>query len=276
MIIDSHHHFWQYSATEYGWINDSMSILRRDFLPQDLKQAMEAAGVDGVISVQARQSLEETHWLLSLAGENKFIRGVVGWVPLVSDRVKQDLQTVAADPKLRAIRHVLQDEPDDQFMLREDFNRGISLLKEFALAYDILIHERHLPITLRFVDRHPDQVFVLDHIAKPKIKTGEKEPWAKYMKELSQRPNVFCKVSGMVDLADWQTWTQQGLREYFEIVLQAFGSERLLAGSDWPVCLVACGYKRWWDILREWTAEWTGENREKFFALNAMRAYGLK
>jgi L-fuconolactonase len=276
MIIDSHQHFWKFNATEYPWISESMSVLRRDFDPEDLKPAMEAAGVDGVISVQARQSLEETHSLLRLAGENKFIRGVVGWVPLISDRVKQDLQTLGADPKLRGIRHVLQDEADDQYMLREDLNHGIALLKEFGLAYDILIHEHHLPITLRLVDRHPEQIFVLDHLAKPKIKLGEKEPWARYIRELSQRPNVFCKVSGMVDLADWQTWTQQQLREYFEIVYQAFGADRLLAGSDWPVCLVACGYKRWWDILREWTAEWTSDNREKFFALNAMRAYGLK
>lgn len=161
-------------------------------------------------------------------------------------------------------------------MLREDFNRGISLLKDFGLAFDILIHDRHLPTTLRFVDRHPQQTFIVDHIAKPKIKAGEKEPWAKFMKELSNRPNVFCKVSGIVDLADRQTWTQQGLREYFEIVLEAFGSDRLLAGSDWPVCLVACGYKRWWDILREWTSEWTEDNRDQFFSRNAMRTYGLK
>ena len=276
MIIDSHHHFWKYNAAEYPWMTDSMSVLHRDFFPEDFKPAVEAAGVDGVISVQARQSLEETHWLLRLAGENKFVRGVVGWVPLISDRVKQDLETVAADPKLRGIRHALHDESDDQYMLREDLNRGISLLKEFGLTYDILIHEHHLPLTLRFVDRHPDQVFVLDHLAKPKIKAGEKEPWARYIKELSQRPNVFCKISGMVDLADWQTWTQQGLREYFEIVLQAFGSDRLMAGSDWPVCLVACGYKRWWDILREWTVDWTSDEREKFFAVNAVRAYALK
>jgi L-fuconolactonase len=275
MIIDAHHHFWKYNPTEYGWIDDSMSVIRRDCLAADLKRATEEAGVDGVISVQARQSIEETHWLLRIAGENKFIRAVVGWVPLVSEHVHHDLENISADPKLRAVRHVLQGEPDE-FMLRDDFNRGISLLNEFNLAYDILVFERQLPTVLRFVDRHPDQTFVLDHIAKPNIKHDEKEPWAKHITELARRPNIFCKVSGMVTEADWQTWTQETLREYFNVAIQAFGFERILAGSDWPVCLVACGYKRWWDILRQWTNEWTDENRERFFWRNAVRAYGLK
>jgi len=237
---------------------------------------MESAEVDGVISVQARQSLEETRWLLQLASENKFVRGVVGWVPLVSERVRHDLELVGTDPKLRGVRHVLHDEPEDQYMLRDDFNRGVSLLREFGLAYDILVFERHLPTVVKFVDRHPDQTFVLDHIGKPKIKAGRKEPWAAQIRELSRRPNVYCKVSGIVTEADWQSWTQQGLREYFDVVVEAFGVDRVLAGSDWPVCLVACGYNRWWDILRQWTAAWTDENRERFFSMNAMRAYGLK
>jgi L-fuconolactonase len=276
MIIDSHHHFWRFNPTDYGWINDSMSAIRRDFLAEDLRDSIQAAGVDGVISVQARQSLEETHWLLSIANDNKFIRGVVGWVPLISDRLKTDLEAVAAAPKLRAVRHVLQDEPDDQFMARDDFNRGVALLKEFNLAYDLLIYERQLPVAIRLVDRHPEQVFILDHLAKPKIKTGETEPWAKNLRELARRPNVFCKISGMVTEADWQNWTQQQLKEYFDIALEAFGIDRLLAGSDWPVCLVACGYKRWWDILRQWTAAMPESESEKFFGLNAVKAYGLR
>jgi L-fuconolactonase len=275
MIIDAHHHFWKYNPADYGWIDDSMSVIRRDFMANDLKAATQEAGVDQVISVQARQSLEETHWLLRIASENKFIRAVVGWVPLVSEHVHHDLETISADPKLRSVRHVLQGEPDE-FMLHDDFNRGISLLKEFNLTYDILVFERQLPTVLRFVDRHPEQTFVLDHIAKPKIKQREIEPWAKHISELAHRANVYCKVSGMVTEADWQSWTQKGLREYFDVVVRAFGPERILAGSDWPVCLVACGYKRWWEILQNWTSEWTGENRERFFRGNAIRAYGLK
>ncbi|MGD0461204.1 MAG: amidohydrolase family protein [Tepidisphaeraceae bacterium] len=276
MVIDSHQHFWKYSSAEYGWIEESMSAIRRDFLPEDLRPLLQPAGVDGVISVEARQSLEETHCLLGLASENPFIRGVVGWVPLISDRVKSDLEAVAADPKLRGIRHVLQGESDDQYMLREDFNRGLSLLKEFGLAYDILIFARQLPTALRLVDRHPEQVFVLDHIAKPSIKAAELEPWAKYIKEISRRTNVYCKVSGMVTEADWQAWTEGGLREYFDIVLEAFGAGRLIAASDWPVCLLACGYKRWWEIQRQWAAGLAGPEQEQFLGLNAVTAYGLK
>jgi L-fuconolactonase len=276
MVIDSHQHFWKYVAAEYGWIDESKAVIQRDFLPEDLRPLLEPAEVDGVISVQARQSLEETHSLLRLANENEFIRGVVGWAPLVSERVKNDLETLGADPKLRGIRHVLQSETDDQYMLREDFNRGLSLLKEFGLAYDILIFAPQLPLALRLVDRHPEQVFVLDHIAKPSIRTAEREPWAKYIKEISRRSNVYCKVSGMVTEADWQAWTDGGLREYFDIVLEAFGAGRLIAASDWPVCLVACGYKRWWEILRRWASTLSNAEQEQFLGLNAVKAYGLK
>jgi L-fuconolactonase len=276
MVIDSHHHLWKFNQTDYGWIDETRSVIRRDFLAGDLRQAIQSAGVDATVCVQARQSLEETHWLLRIAGENDFIRGVVGWVPLVSQRVKHDLETVSADPKLRGVRHVVQDEPDDQFLLRDDFNNGISLLREFNLAYDILIFERQLPAAIRFVDRHPDQVFIVDHIAKPNIKAGQREPWAKNMKELARRGNVYCKISGMVTEADWQNWTQSQLREYFDVAADGFGFERLMAGSDWPVCLLACGYNRWWDILRQWTAEISASERERFFSRNAAKAYGLE
>jgi L-fuconolactonase len=276
MVIDSHQHFWKYNAAEYAWIDPSKSVIQRDFLPADLLPLLAPAGVDGVISVQARQSLEETHWLLGLASDNKFIRGVVGWVPLISEKVKNDLEAVGADPKLRGIRHVLESETDDQFMVRDDFNRGLSLLKEFGLAYDILIFARQLPSAIRMVDRHPEQVFVLDHIAKPNIKAAEREPWAKFIKEISRRTNVYCKISGMVTEADRQTWTDAGLREYFDVVLEAFGPARLIAASDWPVCLVACGYKRWWDIQRQWAAGLSTAEQEQFLGSNAIKAYGLK
>lgn len=245
MVIDSHHHFWRYTAEDYGWIPPDWSVLRRDFFPADLAAEIASAGVDGVITVQARQSLEETEWLLGLAAQHAFIRGVVGWVPLVDPAVESHLDRFAASPKLRSVRHVLQGESDDAYMLRADFNRGISALTRRGLAYDILILERHLPHAITFVDRHPDQVFILDHIAKPRIAAGELEPWARNIRELARRPHVACKLSGMVTEADVTTWTPDQLQPYFDIVLDAFGPRRLLFGSDWPVCLAGVGYARW-------------------------------
>ena len=201
-VIDSHHHFWKYAEGEYGWIDDSMAVLRRDFLPQHLAAELSAANVEGVVSVQARQSLEETAWLLGFARSHAFIRGVVGWAPLADPRLPEILAPVAADQKLVGVRHVVQGEPDDDFILREDFNAGIRTLRAFGLRYDILILARHLPQTIRFVDRHPNQVFVLDHIAKPRIREGVISPWRENILELARRPNVYCKLSGLVTEAD--------------------------------------------------------------------------
>jgi len=252
-----------------------MAAIRRDFLPKDLLAVTRAAGVAGVITVQARQSVEETRWLLELAAENDFIRGVVGWVPLATLTVEKELETFAQSRKLRGVRHVLQGEPDD-YMLRTDFNRGIALLRNFGLRYDILIFEKQLPTAIEFVDRHPNQPFILDHIAKPKIKAGELEPWRKNIKELAKRSNVTCKVSGMVTEANWHTWTPASLRPYFETVLEAFTPRRLMIGSDWPVCQVACTYDRWLDTIRLWTETLSAFEREAFFKSTALEAYGLR
>jgi L-fuconolactonase len=275
MIIDAHHHFWNYSPQEYGWISDEMKVLRRDFGPDDLRREAAAAGVDGVVSVQARQTVEETRWLLELAGANDFIRGVVGWVPLVSPEVARDLERFASHPKLKGVRHVLQDEPDDDYALRDDFNRGIGELKRFNLRYDILIYERQLPQAIRLVDRHPEQVFVLDHVAKPRIKAGAISPWRENIKELARRGNVFCKVSGMATEADWQQWTPAQLRPYFDAALEAFGPRRLMFGSDWPVCLLACDYARWVTTVRDFAAELSDAERARLFGGTATEAYGL-
>lgn len=275
MAIDAHHHFWQYNPTEYGWISDSMSILRRDFAPADLQKEMTVAGIRGVVSVQARQKLEETDWLLSLADKNDFIRGVVGWAPLVSETIGKDLERYAGHKKLKAIRHVLQDEPDDNYMLRDDFNRGISELKRFGLRYDILIYERHLPLAIQLVDRHPQQIFVLDHIAKPRIREKQLSPWRENLIELGRRRNVYCKLSGMVTEADHRNWTPQQLRPFMDAALDAFGARRLMFGSDWPVCLLACGYRRWVDIVREFAVKLTPEEQHRLFEETAIEAYGL-
>lgn len=275
MVIDAHHHLWNYSAEEYGWISDGMKVLRRDFTPDDLRKEIAAAGVDGVVSVQARQTVEETRWLLELAAANDFIRGVVGWVPLVSLDVARDLERFVAQPKFKAVRHVLQDEPDDDYALRDDFNRGIGELKRFNLRYDILIFERHLPQAIKLVDRHPEQVFVLDHVAKPKIKAGELDPWRANLKELARRGNVYCKVSGMATEADWKQWTPGQLRPYFDAALDAFGPRRLMFGSDWPVCLLATDYGHWVRTVREFAGELTDAERAELFGGTATKAYGL-
>jgi L-fuconolactonase len=276
MRIDSHHHFWSYSPEQYPWISDAMAGLRRDFLPEHLRAEIAAAGIDGVISVQARQTVGETSWLLSLADANDFIRGVVGWVPLAEPGVRGVIEKFAANPKLRAVRHVVQDEPDDRFILGTDFNRGVAMLKDFGLVYDILIFERQLTASTEFVDRHPQQVFVLDHIAKPRIADGSIEQWRAGIREMARRENVFCKVSGMVTEADWKTWSAEQLRPYFDTVLEAFGAQRLMFGTDWPVCLAASGYGRWVETVRGFAAVLSADEQEWLFGKTAAAAYRLK
>jgi L-fuconolactonase len=275
MKIDSHQHFWNYNSAEYGWIDDSMSVLNRDFLPEHLQTEIANAGVDGVVSVQARQNVMETNWLLELAGQNDFIKGVVGWVDLVSPNVFGDLERFTRHAKFKSVRHVIQAEPDDQFILRDDFNRGIRALKPFNLVYDILIFERHLPMTIQFADLHPDQIFALDHIAKPLIKAGAFEPWNRNIRKMAKRPNVYCKLSGMVTEANYSTWTESQLRPYFETVLEAFGPRRLMFGSDWPVCLAACDYGRWAKIVAAWIAGLSTGEQARIFGSTAAEVYNL-
>ena len=274
-VIDAHHHLWRYTPAEYGWIDDSMQRLRQDFLPADLKAEMAAAGVDGSVAVQARQTLEETHWLLDLADEWDAIRGVVGWAPIAGAEFPAIMEQFDGRVKLKGLRHVIQGEPDENYILREDFNAGIRALAGSGLVYDVLIYERHLPQTIEFVDRHPNQVFVLDHIAKPLIAAGELEPWAGRIRELAKRENVSCKVSGLVTEATWDAWSAQTLKPYLDVVAEAFGPERLMAGSDWPVCLVAAGYQQWWELLRAYFADFSDAERERTFGGTAIEIYRL-
>jgi len=275
MKIDSHHHFWHYNPVEFGWIDETMRVIRRDFLPEDLRGEIARAGIEGVVSVQARQSLSETRSLLEFADANDFIKGVVGWVEISSARVSEDLEHFAAKPKFKSVRHVIQGEQDDNFILRSDFNRGIRVLKRFSLAYDILVLERHLPQTIRFVDDHPDQVFVMDHIAKPRIKDGIFEPWNQNIRELAKRPNVSCKISGMVTEADFSGWSEAQLRPYFDTVLEAFGPQRLMFGSDWPVCLVASSYVTWHDVVSHWVAGLSAHEQDRILGGTAVEVYKL-
>jgi L-fuconolactonase len=273
--IDSHHHLWQYSSADYPWISASMEPIRRDFLVPELMQVMQGTKIDGVVTVQARQSLSETDWLLDLAARNDFMRGVVGWVPLADPDVGSHLEKYWHYPKLKAVRHGLQDEPDDFYMLRENFNQGVSQLEDLGLSYDILIFERHLPQTIEFVDRHPTQIFVLDHIAKPKIKSQVLSPWRERMRELARRENVYCKLSGLVTEADWNTWTENDLRPFIDAVLECFGPKRLMFGSDWPVSLLACAYQKWVEVVERATASLSVSERDHLFGGTAKEAYRL-
>ena len=275
MRIDAHQHFWRYDPADFGWIDDSMAILRRDFLPADLQQEIEAFGVDGVVGVQARQSLDETHWLLEQAAAHPFVKGVVGWVPLIDDDVKDQLGTLANCHTLKGVRHVVQDEPDDQFLLRDDFNSGIDALAEFELAYDLLIFERHLPQAIKFVDRHPNQTIILDHLAKPLVRDHQLEPWASNIHKLAERDNVFCKLSGLVTEANWQNWSEQDLAPYWEVILHTFSPQRIMFGSDWPVCLLATSYRSWYDLCRRFVSGLSDDEQNRIFGGTAIEAYRL-
>jgi L-fuconolactonase len=276
MRVDAHQHFWIYNAAEYAWLDDSMAELRRDFTPQQLKPELDRAGFSGCIAVQVRQSLEETRWLLRLAAEFPFILGVVGWVDLSSPHLRSDLQSLANEAKLVGIRHIVQSEPDESFLLRPDFLRGVALLKEFGLTYDILIYQRHLPTAVEFVRRFPDQRFVLDHLAKPPIRQQQLHPWAEQIRELAKFPNVHCKLSGMVTEADWREWRAEHIRPYIDVALDCFGPERLMIGSDWPVCIVAASHSRTIDLIKDWLGDRTDEIRERVLGGNACDFYGLK
>ncbi|MBL8233918.1 MAG: amidohydrolase family protein [Bryobacterales bacterium] len=273
-MIDAHHHFWRYSPAEYGWIGNHMRVLRRDYLAADLKQQMDQAKVSQAISVQARQTVEETRFLLDIAKQNAFLAGVVGWLPLADPGFERIFESYSTEMKVKGLRHVVHDEPDDNFILRPDFNRGVAAIRN-RVVYDILIFEKHLPQTITFVDRHPTQVFVLDHIAKPRIKDALLSPWRENMVELARRPNVYCKISGMATEADWSAWTPAQLKPYFEIALEAFGPKRLMFGSDWPVLRLAGEYAQWADLVRRWVAPLSADERTRILEGTAREAYRL-
>jgi L-fuconolactonase len=273
--VDAHHHLWEYDAEEYAWISEEMRGLRRDFLLTDFQNAMVSANIQSAITVQARQSLEETNWLLQIADESSVLRGVVGWAPLINADFPIYLEKLMAAPKLKGLRHVLQDEPDDTYMLQQSFNSGISALTHAGLVYDILIYQRHLPYAVQLVDRHPSQVFVLDHFAKPPIRERQVSPWREQLQDLAKRPNISCKLSGLTTEADWNSWTIDDLWPYFEVALECFGPERLMAGSDWPVCTVATSYDRWWSTLCEMISALSTDEQDAILGGNAARIYNL-
>jgi L-fuconolactonase len=273
--LDSHQHFWNYDPAEYGWTGGPDSPISRSFSPEDLKPLLKAHGYEGAIAVQVRQSLEENDYLLGLADRYDIVKGVVGWVDLCAPDVADSLEKYAAHPKFVGVRHIVQGEPDDAFMLRDDFQRGIAELARYALTYDILIYHRHLPYAVELVKCFPNQRFVLDHIAKPDIKHGVVLPWMEHIQELAAYENVWCKLSGMVTEADWNGWRKEDFAPYLETVFDAFGPNRVMIGSDWPVCTLSADYGRTMELVTEFVKDWDESDRGRLLGGNCASFYGI-
>jgi L-fuconolactonase len=278
MRIDSHQHFWRYDPAEYRWIDETMAALRRDFMPDDLQAEMGRAGIDGCVAVQARQTVEETQWLLNLADAHSFIAGVIGWVDLQADDVGAQLERFTGHPKFIGVRHIVQSEPDDRFMVRPAFCRGISMLADLNLTYDILGYARHLPVASELVSRFPRQRFVLDHAAKPDMRSGALRDWERGLRELAALPNVVCKISGLVTEADWTSWTPDQIYPILDVAFDCFGAHRLLAGSDWPVCTLAADYVTTLAVIESYLAGRSGggATREAVMGGNAAEFWNLR
>jgi len=274
--VDAHQHFWIYNQEEYKWIDESMVKLRRNFLPSHLNRVLKRNGFDFCVTVQARQTLQETKWLLELAQNNSFIKGIVGWVDLKSGSVEQDLEKFAAYKKFKGVRHLLQDEDDDRYMLQPDFKKGLSQLKKFDLTYDILIYPRHIKYACTLVYEFPQQKFIIDHLAKPLIKESKIEPWKKDMQKLAREDNVLCKLSGMVTEANWDSWKKEDFIPYMETLLEVFGPNRLLFGSDWPVCTVAAKYEKVLEIVTNFISSLSPAEQAHIMGQNTIDFYNLE
>jgi L-fuconolactonase len=276
MVIDSHQHFWRFNPVRDAWITEEMAAIRRNFLPGDLALELEANGVDTTIAVQADQSEAETEFLLGLAEGNPRIAGVVGWVDLRSPEIESRLKHFSSFKKLRGVRHVAQAEADDRFLARPEFVRGVEHLARFELTYDILIYPRQLPAAMELVAKLPEQKFVVDHLAKPQIKAKKIEPWAALIRELAANPSVYCKVSGMVTETDWKNWKANDFEPYLDVAFDAFGAERLMFGSDWPVCLVSATYAQVKSIVESYVDRHMPQAKAAIFGENVKNFYGLQ
>ncbi len=275
MNIDSHQHFWQYDPAAHSWMTEAMGVLKHEHLPADLWPLMQANDLQGTVAVQAAQSLHETEWLLALADANPFILGVVGWVDLRAPDVREQLALYARHPKLVGIRHIVQDEPDDDFLLRPEFRRGLALLADFELTYDLLLYPKHLPVARELVQLFPKQRFVLDHLAKPFIKAGTLAPWDKDLRALAKHKHVLCKVSGLVTEADWHGWQPGDFTRYLDVVFDCFGPDRLMFGSDWPVCMLAADYAQVVGLVRDYLSRLPADAQAKVMGGTAAAFYRL-
>lgn len=273
--IDSHQHFWKYNDQKHSWIDDEMAVIRRDFLPSDIKTEFEKNQIDACVAVQADQSLEENEFLLNLSKENKFINAIVGWVDFRSADLISQLEKYAEEPVIKGFRHIVQGEGDPNFLLRANFLDGIKKLQRFDYTYDILVFPHQLGAVLEFVKKFPDQKFIIDHIAKPYIKDGFFDGWALIMREIGTCENVYCKISGMVTEADYAQWNYSQLRPYLNLILESFGTKRICFGSDWPVCLVAADYSEVVSIAKNFTSEFSVSEQEDFWGNNAFRFYNI-
>ena len=276
MNIDSHQHFWRYNPVRDAWITDAMPVLKRHFLPQHLSKELAANDMGASVAVQADQSDSETIFLLDLAEKNTQIVGVVGWIDLLSSRLADRLQHFSHFRKLRGFRHIAQAEPDDRFLAREEFIRGVAQLHPFGFTYDILIYPKQLPAAIDLVAQLPEQRFVIDHLAKPEIRTGKIEPWATQMRRIAENQNVFCKVSGLVTEADWKLWKVDDFKRYLDIAFDAFGPGRLMFGSDWPVCLLAATYRQVKQLIEDYVEDFSPADQKMIFGGNAARFYNLE
>ena len=275
MRIDSHQHFWIFNPVKDAWITNDMKIIREDFLPEDLQPLLAKNNFDGCIAVQAEPSERETEFLLDLAGEYDFIKGVVGWVDFTAQDVKKRLEYFSRYKALKGFRHIVQAEPEDDFLLRADFCRGIALLKEYDLTYDILVYPKHLEYVEKFVKRFPEQKFVIDHIGKPFIKDRKIGEWEKDVRKFSALKNVSCKVSGLVTEADWHSWEISDFHSYLSVIFDTFGTERVMFGSDWPVCLVAATFEEVCEIVEKNTSGLSATEQKKLWGLNCAEFYNL-
>lgn len=274
--IDAHQHFWKFDSIRDSWITDEMSAIQKDFLPDDLKFLLQQNGFDGCVAVQASQSEDETNFLIALASQNDFIKGVVGWVDLQADGITQRLARYQSFPIVKGFRHVLQGEEQRDLMLHPNFKRGIAALQEYGFTYDILIFPDQLKFSAELVAFFPEQKFVIDHIAKPYIKRKEIDEWKKDMQAIAIHQNVYCKISGMVTEADWTAWKKEDFTPYMDVVVNAFGTNRIMFGSDWPVCLVTASYEKMLGIVEEYFSVFPKEEQDKFFGLNAINFYNLQ
>ena len=275
MRLDSHQHFWHYSPTEHSWMTDQMAILKHAFLPQDLQPLLASIDFDGCIAVQARQNLQETQWLLELADKHEFIKGVVGWVDLRSEELRDQLERFASHPKLVGVRHVVHDEPDDQFHAAARLPSRYFALRDFDLTYDLLLFPQHLKVAVKLVEEFPEQPFVLDHIAKPKIAEGLYSPWQEDLHQLAKFRNVTCKLSGMVTEAKWNQWRPEDFHRYLDIVYGAFGWSRLMIGSDWPVCTLSGEYQPVMKIVIDYVQQFPAEAQAAILGENCARFYRI-
>jgi L-fuconolactonase len=275
MRIDSHQHFWKFDPVRDSWINEEMKLIQRNFLPEDLEPVLKQNNLDGCVTVQSDQSEEENEFQLQNAAEHSFIKGIVGWVDLQSGNVEERLEYYSQFPKMKGFRHVLQGESQRNFMLRPAFMNGIGLLKKYNFTYDILIFPDQLTYTKEFVAAFPDQPFVIDHIAKPYIKDKKIEEWAKDIAALAKYPNVHCKVSGMVTEANWQNWEEADFTPYLDVVTESFGVDRILYGSDWPVCQVAASYSEMIAIVKNYYSSFSEDEQDAIFGENAVKFYNL-